>query len=53
MILLDFERVAGAPLPARPGRRGDPAPPAPPANTVRLSDPADPDNTILERTAKP
>ena len=64
VILLDFERVAGAPLPVRPAAVDTAdaasgtiaAPPAPPANTVRLSDPpdpTDPDNTIVERTAEP
>ena len=56
VILLDFEKVAGAPLPARPTEAAIAAQPANPANTVRLldsRDPADPDNTLLERTAKP
>ncbi len=59
VILLDFEKVAGAPLPASPAAAAisaSAAQPANPANTVRLldsRDPADPDNTLVERTAKP
>jgi hypothetical protein len=56
VILLDFEKVAGAPLPARPAAAAVAPQPAQPANTVRFSDPpdpTDPDNTIVERTAKP
>jgi hypothetical protein len=53
VILLDFEKVAGAPLPASPVGVAISASPANPANTARLPDPRDPENTLAERTAKP